>query len=179
MVSVWILLGWKPLDSLLIYWTKNHEAASTPQNLHVRIITKAGDITSYSKKHVLPSSCTCPVYTRYIPGIHMSYSLICFFAGLSKFSSAPGGFRPGLSTDPLFFFLRQKTQRPEAGACQRSTASCWSHKHGCLLVRNGRVVSRLSSRKHGNSGTCPRRSSTLPTYRVETGCTLVRFYTAS
>jgi hypothetical protein len=37
----------------------------------------------------------------------MSYSLICFFAGLSGLPSAPGGFRPGLSADHFRFCDRK------------------------------------------------------------------------
>ncbi len=44
---------------------------------------------------------------RYKLGIYMSYSLICFFAGLSGLPSAPGSFRPGLPADPLCFCDRK------------------------------------------------------------------------
>ncbi len=111
-----ICLNFTGLVLLLNYWTRNDEleAATMPQNLHVQIITKAGDIASYSKTHVLLSSCICPVYSRYIPGIYMSYSLICFFAGLLGLPSAPGGFRPGLSAGPLCFCDR-KPCKPRLG----------------------------------------------------------------
>jgi hypothetical protein len=72
---------------------KNVETATTTQNEHAQMTTKAGST------HDLLSN----LYHRYIPGIHMSNFFSSTLAGLLDLPSAPGCFGSALSADSFCF----------------------------------------------------------------------------
>ena len=127
-VYTWIMLI---LVWLMNYCKRNDETATTLQNSHVQIITKAGDTTALLKKHVLLSSFICQVYTRYMLVISLQQHA-CGPAGSPK----RAWMFQTWTVCGSFLFLQPTARQLEAGACQSSTAS-WSHKHGCPCVMQG------------------------------------------
>ena len=76
------------------------------------------------------------IYERYMNGIWTSY-LFRWTPPLRRHASGPAGsskraltFRT-LNVCEYLRFWPPKVHQLEAGACQSSTARCWSHTHGC------------------------------------------------
>ena len=132
-------------NQLRFYWKKNNEIATASLNQYVQMHSKARDITQSLEKHALLSSDIWQVYDRYMHVIYLqldsftSAGRFLAFLVLQQVPSALGRFRPGLSANP---FVQNRSWQPkghpsEAGACQSSTARCWSHKHGCPFASPG------------------------------------------
>ena len=76
------------------------------------------------------------INARHNPGIYLSYLYSSNLCGPCESSRRAGMFQTWTVCES-FPFLRPKALQLEAGACQSSTASCWSHKHGCPCVMQG------------------------------------------
>ena len=74
----------------------------------------------------------CQAYTKYIHVI----SLLLPSCGLS-WSPKHAWMSRTWTSCGFFLFWLLKVLQPEAGACQSSTASRWSHRHGCPCAMQG------------------------------------------
>ncbi len=179
-------------NSLRFYHKRIHETAITSQTRiqHAQMHFEAGDSTQSPPSIFYWAF----IYDRYITVYARYMHLICFGWTLPNPLQLHAAFRPAGSPKRAgtfqtwtfcrsFRFWRQKGQQLEAGVCQSSTTRCWCHRHGCQCVIPclcrwpnskdcfcrgaywyGMVKVALPWRKHGKSGTRPRRSSVLPTY---------------
>ncbi len=108
------------------------------------------------KRHDLLSDRIYKVCSRYIPCIYYAYTMQWSLASPLSCQSALGSLRPGLPSELLSFCHRE--------AAHERLGPSKVPQPGVHLVQVA-----FPSRKHGMSGTRPRRSSILPTLRVGTG----------
>ncbi len=116
-----------------------------PWNGHSKSEPAHSDAFLGGRCHAIPPN-ACFTAHSYMTGIWLVYACHITSAGLFLVSwtlpsqllaSGPAGSSKRAGTFQIwnvwgpFQFRRQKFHQHEAGACQSSTARCWSHTHGC------------------------------------------------
>ncbi len=106
---------------------------------------KVGDTTWTLEKHVLLSGYIWQVNTRSMFVISGHWQLNA--SGPFWFLQRAGTFQTW-TVYVSFRFLRPKARRFEAGACQSSTASCWSRKRDCPCEIPGLIRQHSRMQRH-------------------------------